>query len=79
MTYVVIWDEFDSGDYIWHIEPFATLADAEEFVNATHGAIDYKRRQGASVLHVYEVARELFIHPVQVVESYELRDTPPEA
>ncbi len=77
MTYVVIWDAYESGDYSTGVEEFATLADAEEFVNATHEGIDYERRQGRSVLNVYEVARELFLHPVQVVESYELRDTPP--
>lgn len=75
--YVVIWDAYDSGDYSVNVEEIVELADVEQFVNDLLGGQDANQRQGASVLHVYEVTRELYLHPVKVVEEYELRDTPP--
>lgn len=75
--YVVIWDAYDSGDYSMNVEEIAELADVEQFVNDLLGGQDLNQRKGTSVRHVYEVTRELYLHPVKVVEEYELRDTPP--
>lgn len=77
MKYVVVLETYENGDFARITEEFDTIEDAEEFVNDNHDEIDNVTRKGSIVICVYEVARTLYPHPVKIVESYELRDTPP--
>lgn len=78
--FAVIWDTYIDGDYTVTVDKFDTVEDVLEFINQFDPPLvsaDVPER-GSSVLHVYEVKRELYLHPVKVVEEYALRDTPPE-